>query len=165
MPEFFDAFTSGNAIVAAVGGAGWELIRQLGAKVIKRTGDKVDLKRKLVRDDLIAAGDCVGKCLDAAIDYHTGKHSPERKAELGGQVRHHVQTLAHMIRQTNLGLKALNEPELGNWGLIAFRQSVTMQLDRRNAVPVLADSSEIIAMYRDGHRLQGTFASLKYQLT
>lgn len=157
--------TSQSLVSGVIGAVLWEVGKQVFGAIIKRRGDRVEGKRKLVRDDIATANERVTECLRDAVDYFSLLDGDARKAELARAVRHSMQTLSHEIRAINEGLGRLQLGGVESSLLISFRRAVTMQLDSVGLQPLPPDDPVVSAMYRAAHHLQLAFAKLRYDAT
>jgi hypothetical protein len=158
-----DAASQAITAIAAI--AVWEVGKIILPALLKRRGDQIDAKRRLLREDLDKVQEQVPACLEVALVCFAPDTDDAKRGESARTLRHKVQTLGIALNRVNIGLEVLAIDNLDDSFLISFRRALTMHLDQKPPIAMGSDDPRVTAMYRAGHHLSMSLTKVKYRVT
>lgn len=145
-----------------VGGAAWELIKQIFALVRGRLEAKAESQRKFAQDDLKNLGDAISPIFVLAIKYY-GSPSDDGVFE-AKQLAIDLKSFAVKWKIINESLRSYGKGAMPEHLLISFRKAATFKLSERRAAGLPLDSGLVYDLQKSTESLSIAIAKARYDL-
>lgn len=136
------------------------VLLEISKAVFKRLSDKKQTKRKLIRDDLDSMEIQILSLVQDAVKYYGA--SPDDSREVSRHLKYGLQTFAMSWQRTDLQLRALNLPSLGNLPLVKFRQALTCELDTAHPQRISAADPFLMKIHSASEEVRNAISHAKY---
>lgn len=155
-----DSFWKGLTFGAVAGSLAIELIRQFFGRVMRRSAEKGEIQRKLIREDIESLASKVMPLLSLAQEYY-GKPSHQGK-ELAQKLKADLQVFANAWNLLDTRIVESRFPTIGNAPLISFRRSLTGLLDRTRPNALDINDPVAVAIFNATAKVQEALSKAKY---
>ena len=155
-------FGEGLTLGAALGALGMEAVKQIGASLIKRRGDKAEGRRKLVRDDLQSLVDRIEPLLELAAKYYA-KPSYEG-VDIAAQLRMGLKSFAIIWNTVNTRIEECGESRMSHGPLISLRQALTSKLDVSRDSALSIEDLELERIFGAASKVYEELSKVKFRM-
>lgn len=150
------------SISAILGALTWEIVRQVISAIAKRTQDRKELTRKMLREDIEYVTKLVCEILEASVSYYATAYGTEKSGDLSRQIKAKSKTAGMKLAAVNFQLtESIKETvEISLW--TSFKSASAKHLDVTRDETWHDDDPRLAEIYKTAHHVHSSLNKARY---